>query len=89
MPDSWAVQLFLALCRRYGIRPYRYPRQRRTTIMVRAPRRFFDTVIWRQFSEMHADLTRHFEETTDRLIRDAVHSDTSDAETVPTPTGAR
>ena len=35
MPDSWAVRLFVALCRRYGLRPYRYPRQRRTTIMVR------------------------------------------------------
>lgn len=45
MPDPWAVRLFVALCRRYGIRPYRYPRQRRTTIMVHAPRRFFDTVV--------------------------------------------
>lgn len=83
MPDPWAVRLFVALCRRYGIRPYRYPRQRRTTIMVRAPRGFFEAIIWRQFSDMHTDLRAHFEETTDRLIREAVYSDTSDAETVP------
>ncbi|MEC5325420.1 hypothetical protein [Aurantimonas sp. A3-2-R12] len=89
MPDPWAVKLFVALCRRYGIRPYRYPRQRRTTIMVRASRGFFDAVVWRQCSEMHTDLWLHFEETTDRLIREAVHSDTSDAETVPTPITAR
>lgn len=89
MPDPWAVKLFIALCRRYGIRPYRYPRQRRTTIMVRASRGFFDAVVWRQFSEMHTDLWIHFEETTDRLIREAVHSDTTDAETVPTPLAAR
>jgi hypothetical protein len=88
MPDPWAVRLFVALCRRYGIRPYRYPRQRRTTIMVRAPRAFFETVVWRQFSDMHTDLWLHFEETTDRLIREAVHSDTSDAETVPAQIGA-
>ncbi|HET7412068.1 MAG TPA: hypothetical protein VFJ18_05330 [Pararhizobium sp.] len=87
MPDPWAVRLFVALCRRYGIQPYRYPRQRRTTIMVRASRGFFDAVVWRQFSEMHTDLWRHFEETTDRLICEAVHSDTTDAETVPTPIG--
>ena len=31
MPEPWAVKLFVALCRRYDIRPYRYPRQRRTT----------------------------------------------------------
>ena len=88
MPDPWAVRLFVALCRRYGIRPYRYPRQRRTTIMVRAPRAFFEAVVWRQFSDMHTDLWLHFEETTDRLIREAVHSDTSDAETVPAQIGA-
>jgi hypothetical protein len=74
MPDPWAVQLFVALC---------HPRQRRTTIMVRAPRRFVKDILWRQFSEIHSDLWAHFEETTDRLIREAVHSDTSDAETVP------
>ena len=88
MPDPWAVRLFVALCRRYGIRPYRYPRQRRTTVVVRAPRAFFNQVVWRQFSDMHSDLWRHFEETTDRLIRRAVHSDTSDAETVPAQIGA-
>ena len=88
MPDPWAVRLFVALCRRYGIRPYRYPRQRRTTIMVRAPRQFFDAVVWRQFSDMHTDLWLHFEATTDRLIREAVHSDTTDAETVTMPIGA-
>ena len=49
---AWAVRLFVALCRRYGFRPYRYPRQRRTTLMVRAPRRFVEAVVWRQFSEL-------------------------------------
>jgi hypothetical protein len=51
--------------------------------MFRAPRGFFDAVVWRQFSDMHTDLWLHFEETTDQLIRTAVHYDTSDAETVP------
>jgi hypothetical protein len=88
MPDPWAARLFVALCRRYGVRPYRYPRQRHTTIMVRAPRRFFEAVVWRQFSEMHTDLWRHLEETTERLIHEAVHSDTTDAETVAMSIGA-
>ena len=88
MPDPWAVRLFVALCRRYGFRPYRYPRQRRTTIMVRAPRRFFDAVVMRQFADMHADLWCHFEETTERVIREAVHSDTTDAEIIAAPIGS-
>ena len=45
MPDQWSRHLFLALCRRYGLSPYRLHRQRRNTVMVRAPRassiRFF------------------------------------------------
>ena len=89
LPDQWSVRLFIALCRRYGVRPFRYPRQRSTTIMVRAPRRFFDIVVWRQFSELHADLWLHFEQTTERLIREAIHADTADAETAVKPANLR
>jgi hypothetical protein len=28
MPDTWSGHLFIALCRRYGLKPYRYRRQR-------------------------------------------------------------
>src|SRR6266566_8507332 len=28
MPDQWSRHLFLGLCRRYGLRPYRYHRRR-------------------------------------------------------------
>src|ERR1700720_4571293 len=89
LPDEWSVRLFIALCRRYGVRPFRYPRQRSTTIMVRAPRRFFDTVVWRQFSELHTDLWLYFEQTPERLIRVAIHADTADAETAVEPVSLR
>ena len=89
LPDSWSVRLFVALCRRYGLRPYRYPRQRRTTIVVRAPKRFVDEVVWKQFSDLHADLALYFEQTTEKLIRDSVFADASDAEVVPEPNGRR
>ena len=46
MPDQWSRHLFLALCRRYGLSPYRLHRQRRNTVMVRAPRGFVDQVLW-------------------------------------------
>lgn len=89
LPDQWSVRLFIALCRRYGVRPYRYPRQRSTTIMVRAPRRFFDDVVWRQFSDVHTDLWIYFEKTTERLIREAIHADTADADTAAESVGLR
>ena len=45
MPDQWSRHLFLALkSRRYGLSPYRLHRQRRNTVMVRAPRGFVDQV---------------------------------------------
>ena len=52
MPDRWSRHLFLALCRRYGLAPYRYHRQRRNTIMVRAPKGFIEQVLWPEFSEL-------------------------------------
>ena len=44
-PDHWARRLFVALCRRYELNPYRYKRQRRTTVMLKAPRSFIDTTL--------------------------------------------
>ena len=38
MPDQRSRHLFFALCRRCGMKPYRYYRQRRNTVMVRAPK---------------------------------------------------
>lgn len=35
MADQWQRRLFTALCRRYGIEPYRYKGQRYTTVMAR------------------------------------------------------
>ena len=43
--NHWSKKLFTALCRRYELKPYRYARQRRTTVMVRAPEDFVDTVL--------------------------------------------
>ena len=77
--DTWSRQLFLALCRRYGLAPYRYPRQRRSTVMARMPKRFADDVLMPEFKELDADLRSYLEEVTQRLIREEVFSDTSDA----------
>src|SRR5581483_2270352 len=46
LPDEWSRRLFLALSRRYGLEPYRYPRQRYTTVMLRVPQSFADQVLW-------------------------------------------
>jgi hypothetical protein len=85
MPDAWSARLFIALCRRHGFSPYRYPRQRYTTVVVKVPPKAFEDIVWRQFVELHDELQRFFEETTEKLIRDSVHADMADAETVADP----
>lgn len=82
MPDAWSRQLFVALCRRYGLKPYRYPRQKRNTVMLRVPRGFYDTVLWPEFVELDSALVTHLQEVTSRIIHGAVHADTSEAEEV-------
>jgi hypothetical protein len=81
--DPWSRHLFMALCRRYGINPYRYHRQRRTTVMIRAASRFVDEVLWPEFADLNADLQAYLHEVTLKIIREEVHGDTSDAEEVP------
>jgi hypothetical protein len=83
MPDRWSRHLFMALCRRYGLKPYRYHRQRRTTVMVRAPRRFLDEVLWREFCELDVALQAYLMEVTLKVIREEVFADTSDAQDIP------
>jgi hypothetical protein len=83
IPDQWSRHLFMALCRRYGLKPYRYHRQRRTTVMVRAPRRFLDEVLWREFCDLDVALQAYLMEVTLKIIREEVFADTSDAQDVP------
>src|SRR5215475_6016163 len=79
MPDQWSRHLFLALCRRYGLQPYRLYRQRRNTVMVRAPRGFFDQVLWPEFTELARILQSYLHDVTLRIIREEVHTDASEA----------
>jgi hypothetical protein len=78
MPDAWSRKLFVAYCRRLGLEPYRYRRQRHTTVIVRAPRSFVDEILWPGFRELNSSLTASLNEITDRVIREEVHGDTSD-----------
>ena len=69
LPDQWSRQLFLALCRRYGLKPYRLNRQRVTTVMLRVPKRFVDQVLWPEFQELNTALMQYLNEVTTRVIR--------------------
>jgi hypothetical protein len=85
VPDSWSRQLFIALCRRYGLRPFRYPRMHKQTVIIKAPRSFIEQVLWPEFQELSSALTAYLSEITNRLIREEVHGEMQDAEEVDEP----
>ena len=50
LADPWSRRLFIALCRRYGLRPFRYPRMHRQSVVVKVPQSFLDQVLWPEFA---------------------------------------
>ncbi len=82
MGDQWMKLLFTALCRRYGLKPYRYYRQKRTTVMVRVPQSFCNQILWPEFEQLSMVLRDYLQEVTARLIHEHVHGDTSEAEEI-------
>ena len=80
LSDRWSRLLFTALCRRYKLKPYRYPRQRYTTVVVRAPRTFIETTLWPEYLELEAALNSYLNEATERIIREEVFGNAEEAE---------
>ena len=44
--DPYLRAFFMTLCHRYGLEPYRGPRQHRTSMMLDAPEPFLQDVFW-------------------------------------------
>jgi hypothetical protein len=78
--DRWHRHLFTALCRRYGLSPYRYPRQHRSTIVVKMSRSFMETTLWPEFVQIKAALDEYLNEATERIIREEVYGDAEEAQ---------
>jgi len=76
--DPWMRTLFVALCRRYGLKPYREPGRRYSTVIVRAPKTFHNGTLWPEFTALSDELAKHLKEITDRVIREAIHADVTD-----------
>jgi len=79
MRDMWTRRVFVALLRRYGLRPYRYRRQRYTTVMVKVSKRFVDETLWPQFESLSETLREYLSEVTDRVVIQVINDDLSEA----------
>lgn len=85
LPDPWKRKLFVALCRRYGLRPYREPGQRYSSVLINAPETFQRETLSPEFHALAAELDTHLRELTDRVIREAIHADVTEAAEAAAP----
>ena len=80
LSDTWSRKLFVSLLRRYNITPYRNYRQRYTTVMARVSKRFVDETLWPEYTELNITLRSYLDGVTDRVIREGINQDDSEAE---------
>ena len=83
LSDFWQRRLFSALCRRHGLVPFRYHRQRHTTLMVRVKRSFLDSILWPEYVQLRDALNEYLAAATDRIIREEVFNDAREAQERP------
>lgn len=80
LDNQWSRKLFVALARRYGLKPYRRSGQRRTTVMLSAPRGFVEDTLIPEFRELNRVLLEHLDSLAAEIIESSLASDTSEAE---------
>jgi len=80
LSNHWSKQLFCALARRYDLKPYRYSRQRYTTVMLRVPKRFLDEVLWPEFEGLNDVLRKYLDDMTEKIIAEAIFKGSTEEE---------
>ena len=80
LSSMWSKKLFMALLRRYDIQPYRYRRQRHTTVMAKVSASFVEETLWPEFVELDKALRAHLDEITNRVIRESIYAGDAEAE---------
>jgi hypothetical protein len=68
----------VAFCRRCRLRPFRRYRQRTSAVQVIAPEAFPRGTLRPDFEAVSAELAKHLDAITDRVVREAIHGDVSD-----------
>jgi hypothetical protein len=78
--NQWSMRLFCALAKRYDLKPFRYYRQRYTTVMLKCPVKFVNEVLWPEFVALDDVLMRSLDEVTDKLIAESIFQGSTDVE---------
>ena len=85
MKDMWTRKLFTSLLRSYGISPYRYRRQRYTTVMAKVSKTFVDQTLWPEFQALSKVLSEYVSEITEKVIGEHIFKDASEASVMDGP----
>ncbi|MGE0786794.1 MAG: hypothetical protein AB7S26_14075 [Sandaracinaceae bacterium] len=91
LADPWKRRLFVALCRRYGLSPFRQRGRRYSTVSLRVPKTFHEKTLWPEFLALSKELHAHLDALTNEVIREAIHEDLTEAsegETKALPSGS-
>lgn len=67
-PDMWHKKLFMAICHKHNLKPYRYYRQKYTTAMVKVSKQFVDEVVWPEYLKYAKILEELVDDVTAELI---------------------
>jgi hypothetical protein len=76
--DFWSLRILLALLRRYGLKPYRYRRQRPTTVMAKISPTFAHEIIVPEYRRFSATLNEYFHGITERIVADVFGGDSGE-----------
>jgi hypothetical protein len=82
--DPWSRKLLVALARRYGLEPYRYRRQRYSTLIVKASERFLQETFLPEYDAMSKTLDEHLTAVTARVVAEVLNADKSATRVVDT-----
>jgi hypothetical protein len=80
--DPWSYRLLVALARRYGLAPYRYRRQRYSTLVIKASDRFLRETFLPEYDAMSKTLHEHLTAVTERVVAEVLSADKSEPSVV-------
>jgi hypothetical protein len=69
MDSPWKKRLFTSLCNKYGLKPYRYYRQKHTTSNVRTTKIEMETKIWPEYLKFSKILEGLIEDVMKDLMK--------------------
>lgn len=68
LKNDWEMIVLQALLKRYGIKSYRYRKQRKSTVLFRVSKQFMDELLWPIFNDVAGKLFERFTQVTMGLL---------------------